>query len=56
MWQAAVAVNDICVKKGKAGAAFGLGEFVPVFRSRRGILMRRDNIGDDGTLMLSLGP
>lgn len=26
MWAAAVAVNEMCVTKGKAGAAFGLGK------------------------------
>lgn len=28
MWMAAVAVNEMCVKKGKAGAAFDLGKLI----------------------------
>ena len=28
MWQAAVAVNDMCVLKGQTGTAFGLGESI----------------------------
>lgn len=28
MWMAAVAVNEMCVTKGKAGAAFGLGKSI----------------------------
>lgn len=28
MWAAVVAINKLCVKKGKAGAAFSLGESI----------------------------
>ena len=31
---AAVAVNELCVEKGKAGAAFGLGELILSFASK----------------------
>ena len=39
MWAAAVAVEEICVKKGKAGAAFGLGEWICSIRAEEKILM-----------------
>lgn len=39
MWAAAVAVDEICVKHGKAGAAFGLGKSMCSFGAEERILM-----------------
>ena len=31
MWEAAVSVNEFCVKRGKVGAAFSLGKSILIF-------------------------
>lgn len=58
MWAAAVAVDEMCVTKGKAGAAHGLGELthslpVPL---KDALLTCRCNVGQNKRLMLSLSP
>ena len=58
MWAAAEAVNEMCVTKGGAGAAFGLGEseFLGSLVSRCALLMWRRDVGQNKRLMLSLIP
>ena len=66
MWQAAVAVNDMCVLKGQTGTAFGLGEsilflfffsaFLLFGGGNENLLMRWGFLGSSMSLTLSLSP